>query len=114
MSRKNILPVYSLFDSATMTGTDVLTSSSVGVNYLDNVAIDLRWTGTPTGTFVVESSLDDSIWSELDFGSPISASGAAGDHQIYINQAPFYYLRVKYTNASGNGLLAGKINGKMV
>ena len=114
MNRKNILEPYTIFDAEEMTGTATITSPSTGIKYLDNIAIDLSWTGTPTGTFSVEGSLDGSTWNELGFGTSIAAAGAAGDHQIYINQAPFHYIRVQYTNASGDGALSGKLAAKMV
>jgi hypothetical protein len=114
MSRKNILEPYTIFDAEVMTGTATITSPVTGIKYLDNIAIDLSWTGTPDGTFSVQGSLDGTTWNELGFGTSIVASGAAGNHQIYINQAPFHHLRVAYTNSSGDGELTGKLTAKMV
>lgn len=119
--RKNAIEVFPLFTNAVMTGTTVLTSPITTVKFLDNVSIDVSWTGTPTGEFKVQECLDYDVnapsratWRDLAFATTILAAGAAGDHQMFLNQVPFYALRVTYTNASGTGTLNGKISAKMV
>jgi hypothetical protein len=111
MSRKNVLNPFRHIVAQSM-GADV-TSLETDVGHLDNIVIDLRWTGTPTGTFLVEYTLDDANWEALDFGSSVAAAGAAGDHQLFINQFPGKRIRTRYVRSSGTGTLNGWIMAKM-
>lgn len=92
------------------------TSSTINILYLDNIGIQLVWTGTPTGTFIIQVSNDNTTWGTLSPTSPstISAGGSASDAEISLNQLPWKYLRVKYTRSSGTGTLQGYITGKEV
>jgi len=85
--------------SATITGPKTV------VEQFDAVSFFLEFTGTPTGTFTIEWSNDDINWYALDFGSTISAVGAAGNHKIDINLITFKFLRVVYTRTGGVGSL---------
>lgn len=123
-ARKNALDTFPIFDSTTgtaMTGTATLTSNPTVLKYLDNVCIDLGFTGTPNGTFTVQTSLDYNpaqptlaTWRDLTLSAVPMAVGVADNHQIFLNQVSFYAVRVKYVNTSGTGVLSGKIAAKMV
>lgn len=89
-----------------------ITSSETDVSYLDNIGIQLIFTGTPTGTFSVEGSNDGATWTALDFGTTIAASGAAGSHLLNINQCPYMKLRTVFTFVSSTGSLDAYISGK--
>lgn len=124
--RKNRLEPYHSIQAGNMSGT--LTSSVTTISGLDNVAIQLSWTGTPTGTFQVQGSLDYSapnlayggpvlnagVWTPLAFSTPPVASGAAGSIFLDLNQLSFPYIRVVYTPTSGTGSLDMWISGKAV
>lgn len=106
-----------------MTGTSVITSGTVEIINLDNVFVQLDFTGTPTGTFAVQVSSDHSEdaqgnilvaghWISLILSPAPVASGSADDIGIDLNQLGASYLRVVYTNISGTGVLNGFVSGK--
>lgn len=102
-----------------------ITSKVINTQFLNEAYIQLVFTGTPTGTFTVETSgdyvPDDEFrtsppnagnWDALDLGTTLSASGAAGTISVDITLSAVPYLRVVYTRASGTGTLNAKISGK--
>lgn len=103
MALKSIIKPYHLMVDGDMSGN--LTSDSVDVTYTDNVGFQLTFTGTPTGTFSCEGTVDEVSWSPLSFSSTPTASGAADTHLFNINQIPYKKLRVKYTRTSSTGTL---------
>jgi hypothetical protein len=103
MALKNIIKPYHLMVDGDMSGN--LTSSSVDVTYTDNVGFQLSFTGTPTGEFACEGTIDEVNWSTLTFSSPPQAVGSADTHLLNINQIPYKKLRVTYTRTSGSGTL---------
>ena len=103
----------------------LITSKISNIEFLDNIGIQLVWTGTPTGTFSVELSVDyqqdqqgnvlnAGTWTPMTFSSTPVASGAAGNIYIDINQISAPWMRVKYTKTSGTGTLQGWLTAKMV
>lgn len=109
MSRKLFLEPYRIVTAGDMSAN--ITSAESTVNQIDNVGIQLDFTGTPTGTFTVEAQRHPSAdWVAIDFGSTISASGAAGNHRISISSKE-NKVRVKYTRSSGTGTLNAYIVG---
>lgn len=98
---------YHLINAGSMTGTSVITSSSQNVENLDNIGLQVDWTGTPTGTIEVQGSVDKVTFYSLTF-NPVLAqpAGSASGYLINLNQFPWPWLRVKYTNASGTGSLS--------
>lgn len=138
MSNKSILGVYQNFSSAlanqTMTGTSVITSPQTNITYKDNIGVQLQWTGTPTGTFTVQGSLDYNpglpqsggatgganagVWTTINAvdqsGNPPVAAGAPGQILMNLQELCFPWLRIQYTNASGTGTLTGYISGKSI
>lgn len=109
MALKNIIKPFHLMTDGNMSGN--LTSDLVDVSYTDNIGFQLNFTGTPTGDFSVEGSIDydDHLqtgnWSELTFSTTPQALGAADTHLLNLNQVPYKKLRVKYTRTSGSGTL---------
>lgn len=117
------LKKYQLISGGVMTGTSVITSSAVEIINLDNVFLQLHFTGTPTGTFSVQVSSDHDQdpngnvivagnWISLVLSPSPVAAGASGDIGIDLNQLGASYLRVVYTNASGTGVLSAVVSGK--
>jgi hypothetical protein len=122
MSDKRILPPYQIVGgtgtksvSGTMTGTATINSIATNISNLDNVSIQISWTGTPTGTISVLSSVDGTnyvtVMSTSDIGQP---AGVAGGYLISLNQMPFPWVRLQYVNASGSGTLSAWISGKEI
>lgn len=82
-----------------------VTSDVVDVRYRRYGAVQLVFSGTPTGTFTIEASVDGVNFNALDFGAAIEAAGAAGSHLIELADIGYDKLRVVYTRTSGTGTL---------
>lgn len=117
------LKKFHLITNGAMTGTATITSSAVEIINLDNVFVQLDFTGTPTGAFSVQVSSDHSQdqegnilvaghWITLVLDPAPIAAGAADDIGIDLNQLGASYLRVVYVNSSGTGVLNGFVSGK--
>lgn len=92
-----------------MTGTTTIYTNVIDVSRMDNLGISYQWTGTPTGTFQVMGNNDGILGNEfaLTFNPLLiqpagSANSAIG---IDLNQFPWKWLFLQYTNVSGSGLL---------
>lgn len=122
---KNVLNAFKTVTAGDLSAN--LTSPVTDIRYLDNIAIQLIFTGTPTGTFVVQGSLDymrafseearavnAGTWTTITLGSTLAASGAAGNILVDLNQLSFPYIRVVYTRTSGTGSLDMWVEGKAV
>lgn len=124
MSRgKNTLKKFLTIAAGDMSAS--ITSGATNIQFLDNVGAQLHFTGTPTGTFSVEVSMDheqDSQgavsvagnWVALPLSPSPVASGAADDIYIDMNQLSAPWIRLKYTRTSGTGTLAAYICAKEV
>lgn len=108
-----------------MTGTNVLTSKAVNILGLDDIGIQFNFTGTPTGSFEIQVSIDHvedaegnvtvpGNWVPLVFSSSPVASGQVGSIYLDIFGLSSPWVRGVYTNASGVGVLDGFICGKMI
>lgn len=119
MGNKKLLLLYHLKFSGVvggiMTGTNSISSESTDIRNQDNVGLDISWTGTPVGTISVQCSVDNVTFRDLTF-DPVLAqpAGSAGGYLVNLNQVPFIYVRVAYTNASGVGVLLANIVAKDV
>lgn len=113
MPRKNVLASYKAIVNGNMAGN--LTSAITNISFLDNIVIQLNATGSPSGTYTIETSADyaqDSQgnvinagnWNQLTLNPTADITGA-GITTIELNQIPGPYIRVKYTAASGSGTL---------
>lgn len=102
--RKNVLLPIPLLEAGDMSGD--LVAGPIQVKFLDNAGIQLTWTGTPTGTFAVQASVDGVVYYDLTFDPVLDQpAGAAGGYLINLNQLPFAYFQVTYTAGSGTGAL---------
>ena len=96
--------------ASNMTGTTVLTA----VFYMggaSDASLQIVWTGTPNGSFVVEVSntgkvvaAADDEWEDLGLGLA-NAVGAAGSHFVNVSNSGARWVRVRYTNTSSTGTL---------
>ena len=123
MASLHRLKKFVLLAAQPMTGTSTITSAAVEIVYLDNVYLQLDFTGTPTGTFAVQVSNDHyedtngnilvpGNWITLVLSPAPVAAGAPNDIGIDMNQLGASYLRVVYTNTSGTGVLNATVSGK--
>lgn len=114
-----------LFTNAVMTGTTVLTSPVLNIRFLDNIGIQLNYTGTPNGTFAVQVSADHEqdpqgnttvpgTWIAVALNPAPVAAGVASNIYIDLNQLSSPWLRVQYTNTSSVGVLNGFATAKAV
>jgi hypothetical protein len=111
-NRNNIQLPYKLVNAGDMSAN--ITSGVTDITYRSSVGIQLNFTGTPTGTFGVEASVDGVTFEPLTFSSSITAAGAAGRHLIALENVPFSKVRITYTASSGSGALDAFIMAKGV
>lgn len=92
--------------TGTMSGTNTIYSNVQDTFNFDNSGLIVTWTGTPTGTISVLVSNRGDVFYSLTFDPAITQpAGSAGGYAINLNQIPFRYVAVQYTNASGSGVL---------
>ena len=123
MSRKNNILKFQTITAASM-GAGV-TSAVTNIEYMDNIGIQLGFTGTPTGTFAVQVSADyaqDQFgnvsnagnWVALTLSPSPAASGSGDNIYIDLNQLSAPWVRVVYTRTSGTGTLNAFLTSKML
>lgn len=121
-SKNALVPVH-IVKAQSMASS--VTSTPTNVQYLDNVTYFATWTGTPTGTFNVQASLDyqpgsggtvlnAGTWSNLSLSASVAAAGAADTALFDLNELPFPWIRLVYTAVSGSGTLDLWVSGKAV
>ena len=130
---KNVLKPFQTITAGSMAGN--LTSQVTTIQFLDNLGLQLDWTGSPVGSFQVQVSADysqDIMGNVLNAGnwSPIileyiptggtltiatSIPTSVGS-PIYVdlNQTSAPYIRVVYTSSSGTGTLNAYITAKEI
>lgn len=113
MGVKKLLPYYSIVTNGVMTGTSVVTSSVTNIQNLDDIGIQVAWTSTAVGVIEVQCSVDNVTFYALTFDPVLTQpAGSAGGYLIDLQQVPFLWLRVQYTNSAGSGVLNVGICGK--
>lgn len=122
MSTRNNLKPFPVITDASM-GASV-TSLPTIINYVTGVGYDIRWTGTPVGTFSVQISNTYSVdamgnpanpgsWTPVTLSAPIVAAGIADNAFINLAGLEAYAIRLVYTRTSGTGILNAEICGKV-
>lgn len=122
--RKNALIKYQTITNGDMSQASI-TSTVTNLQFLDNVCVQLNFTGTPTGTFEVQVSLDHAQdqngnvsvagnWTALTLSPSPAATGSASTIFIDMNQLSAPWIRVVYTRTSGSGTLNAYIGAKMI
>lgn len=110
--------------------TTTLTSNAVGIQFMDNISMQMVWTGSPTGAFAVQGSLDykqlapggvipptienAGTWTAITLSPSPAATGSSGDWLLDLNQLSFPWIRIVYTPVSGSGNLNVTVAGKEV
>jgi len=92
--------------NGTMSSTNTIYSQIVDISRMDNMGLEVTWTGTPTGTFSVMVSNSAINFYALTFSPSLAQpSGSASGYAVNLNQLPFKYIMLQYTNISGSGVL---------
>lgn len=122
MGMRPIIETFHLVDSQSMASS--ITSDPIEIKYMDNVGVQLQWTGSPVGTLSVQVSADFKAdtngnvlnpgqWTDLPLSPPPQIINGPPIY-VDINQISSPYLRVKYTATSGSGVLDAFVFAKMV
>lgn len=120
MSTNQLVPAWMLVSNVPVQDKSLaasFTTDAVTIEFEDNIGIQATWTGTPTGTFSVEVSLDPSNlgWQALTFTpAPTQPTGSTGTIYFPVNQTPAGFIRLVYTRVSGTGTINAKISAKSV
>lgn len=94
--------------SGVMATTATIYSQIIDVSKMDNIGLEMNWTGTPVGVISVLVSNSGANFYPLTFSPGIvQPAGTATGIPINITQLQFKYIMVKYVNASGTGVLTG-------
>jgi hypothetical protein len=103
-------------ENLTLSSTDMsanITSNAIWLGHIANFAIQLTFTGSPTGTFKLQASNDEGAndlkladasitnWTDVD-GSD-QAITEAGNHMWNVQNCGYRWVRVVYTFTSGTG-----------
>jgi hypothetical protein len=89
-----------------MASTNMIYTQILDVSRMDNQGLEVTWTGNPTGTFQVMVSNSGINFYALTFSPPLSQpAGSASGYAVDLNQLPFKYVMLQYTNVSGSGSL---------
>ncbi len=92
--------------AGTMSGTAVIYTNIIDVAKMDSIGLEVSWTSTAHGTLEVQGSNSGINWFTLTFDPALAQpAGTAGAYGIDLQQYPFKYLRLKYTNASSSGTI---------
>ena len=117
---KNFLPPFKIITAGDMSQAS-LTSTVTDIRYLDNIALQLVMTGTPTGTFAVQVSSDYNpvtgvagTFIPITLSPAPAATGGAQNIYIDLNQLATPFIRVVYTRSAGSGTLDITITAKSV
>ena len=103
MSEKSFVTNFKVIEAQDM--TNPITSLPSRTAAQDNLAYQIIYTGTPSGTFLVEATLNGTDWTALAFASPITTNTAPSGSLININQSPYSQIRIRYVPTSGTGTL---------
>lgn len=133
MSAKNTLLKFQNISAGDMS-TASLTSAVTNIQFLDNIGLQLNFTGSPTGTFEVQVSSDYAqdgqgnvqvagnwiplimtYWDGATFVTTGDIPTSVGS-PIYLDLALLSapWIRVVYTRVSGSGTLNSFITAKSV
>lgn len=113
--RHNLGP-YSFIPLQAVSGD--VTSAATNIKYLDNINVQLKWTGTLLGTFIVNVSNDYDpntlvgTWDAVPLVPTPAAAGSPDHGTLDLNNLNAIYIQVIFDYTSGSGNLSGTIAGK--
>ncbi len=86
-------------------------SVPVNILHIDRVAVELAWTGDPTGPFEVQVSNTGDNWETVD--ATAAAAGSAGSAIVEI-ETSCRLVRVFFDSTSGSGTLSSYLTAKSI
>jgi hypothetical protein len=119
MSRKNVLTTnIPVIKNQSMAAS--FNGPPTSITYLDNLMIQIVYTGTPTGTFAIQASNDydpdispaTTNWITLPLSGTPTAAGSGDSIDIQMTGVGSPWIRLAYTASGGAGNLNMWINGK--
>lgn len=105
MSSYRTIPPSLLMNAVAVSSTTVYHSNVLGLDTIRNAAIQIEWTGTPTGVLIIEGSVNGTTFYDIQASIPTQPAGSASGVLLNIVDVGFAALRVTYTNASGSGAM---------
>lgn len=120
MPTKMVSPPFNICASVSMTGTLAYTSSVTGILYRDSISYQFAWTGTPSGNFDIQGSIDYNpglpesagslnagTWTSVPLTPVATITGSGGAVNVLANllDLGYPYSRFVYTNSTGSGVL---------
>lgn len=122
---KRALYPFAVLDGKAVSSTNTYVQDKGGtvgytdVRHLDNIGFQFNVdSGDTAGEFFVEASNDLVNWVDLEVTSLATTAGefSAGITSAVrsIVDCPYAYVRVKYTNATGTGVVSVYVSGKAI
>ena len=106
---KKVLTSYPILSAQSLGAS--FNSASTGTQFLDRVCYQLTWTVDAVGVIMVQGSIDNITFVDLDI-NPIILNNAADSAIADIQVTAIPFVRLAYTRASGSGTISGYISGK--
>ena len=103
MSQKAVIKPYAVLTAGDMSGN--LTTLATNVESSDNIGYQIVYSGSPTGVFNIEGTIDGLHWTALTFSSQPTTANAPTGTLFNLNQLPYLQTRLSYTATSGSGSL---------
>ncbi len=89
-----------------MASTNVIYSNIIDLAKMDNIGLEITWTGTAVGVLEIMGSNSGITFYALTFNPALAQpAGSASGYLIDLSGYPFKYIMLKYTNTSGAGTL---------
>ena len=120
---KNALVPVLVLSQQSLAGS--FTGPVTTITFLDNISLQLIWSGAPVGSFTLESCLDykegglgqpplnPGTWQTLPIAAK-AAGGAPGSELYDLTQISPCFIRVRYTSVGGAGTVDQWISGKAI
>lgn len=88
-----------------------LSSGALDVSGEKGYAVQAVWSGTPTGTIIVEASLNGSTFAQI---ASQALAGAAGNYFLNVPDVYYTTVQVRYAFTSGTGTLNVTVSTKRI
>ena len=84
-----------------------LSTSSTSIGKIEGwhysqIDISIEWTGNPTGSFKIQTQIDDMPWDDHEIEG-VDAVGTSDSHTFHFNIVAAAKFRLVYSSISGSG-----------